>query len=158
MSSVARFSRRDLGGNPSGAVAGGLQISADGGQTWTADQSFGDRIPGGLPFTDPPNPLLISHGFPGATGFTVAPNSGPWMVVDQSTGDVYVSTTAHPQRYVAVSQDHAATWGRIEAWDCDEHDGGRPGWPGTYTNRARRMVEWRATAPVSSAAFYAADL
>jgi hypothetical protein len=186
------------------AVDGGLQLSADGGQTWTPDASVGDRISGGLNFTDGPNPFLISHGFPGATGFTLTsngvgdpveasgpdgsiyaggvaahavptatppflsvpqgailvarsadggrifgPNSSvlsdqelqgmvsrgmtpslggigvnpfdrPWMVVDQSTGDVYVSTTAHPQRYVVVSHDHAATWGRIEALDCDE--------------------------------------
>jgi hypothetical protein len=192
------------GGNPLGVVDGGLQISADGGQTWTPDKSVGDRIPGGLSFTDPPNPFLISHGFPGATGFTLSsngagdpveasgpdgsiyaggvaahavrtntfpflsvpqgaimvtrstnggqtfgPNSSvlsdqelqgminrgmspslggigvnpfdrPWMVVDQSTGFVYVSTTAHPERYVAVSRDHAKTWGTIEALDCDE--------------------------------------
>jgi hypothetical protein len=194
-----------MGGNPLGTVIGGLQISADGGQTWTPDDSLGNRISGGLSFTDPPNPFLLSLGQP-ANGFTVDPKSGggdpieasgpdgsiyaggvvanavrtttppaflfvaqgaivvarstdggqtfapnssvlsdqelqgmlsrgmspslggigvnpfdrPWMVVDQSTGDVYVSTTAHPQRYVAVSHDHAATWGRIEAWDCDE--------------------------------------
>lgn len=193
-----------MGGNPLGTVIGGLQISADGGQTWTPDDSLGDRISGGLSFTDPPNPFLIARGQP-ANGFTVNPNSGggdpieasgpdgsiyaggvvanavqtatppflfvaqgaivvarstdggktfapnssvlsdqelpgmisrgmspslggigvnpfdrPWMVVDQSTGDVYVSTTAHPERYVAVSRDHAATWGTIEALDCDE--------------------------------------
>jgi hypothetical protein len=192
------------GGNPLGAVDGGLQVSADGGQTWTPDKSLGDRIPGGLSFTDPPNPFLIANGFPGATGFTLSsngvgdpveatgpdgsiyaggvaahavptnmfpflsvpqgailvarstdggqtfgPNSSvlsdqelqgmigrgmspslagigvnpfdrPWLAVDRSTGDVYVSTTAHPQRYVAVSHDHAATWGTIEALDCDE--------------------------------------
>jgi hypothetical protein len=193
--------------NPGGGltpVDGGLQVSADGGQTWTPDKSLGDRIPGGLKFIDPPNQFLIDNGFPGATGFTLTtngvgdpveangpdgsiyaggvaanavptntfpflsvpqgailvarstdggqtfgPNSHvlsdqelegminrgmspslggigvnpfdrPWMVVDQSTGDVFVSTTAHPQRYVVVSHDHAATWGRIEALDCDE--------------------------------------
>jgi hypothetical protein len=184
-------------------VDGGLQVSVDGGQTWTPDQSVGDRIPGGLSFKDLPNPFLISRGLP-ANGFTLTSNGAgdpieasgpdgsiyaggvaanavptttppflfvaqgailvarstdggktfgqnssvlsdqelqgmisrgmtpslggigvnpfdrPWMVVDQSTGDVFVSTTAHPQRYVAVSHDHAATWGRIEALDCDE--------------------------------------
>ena len=64
------------GGNPLGTVDGGLQISADGGQTWTPDQSLGDRItPGGLSFTDPPNPFLISRGLP-ANGFSVDPKSG----------------------------------------------------------------------------------
>ena len=191
-------------GNVLAAVDGGLQISADGGQSWTADKALGDPPSVPLSFSEGPNPLLISVGFTGATGFTVTanglgdpieasgpdgsiyaggveahavptstppflsvpqgailvsrstdggkafgPNSSvlsdlelqgminrgmspslggigvnpfdrPWMVVDQSTGDVYVSTTAHPQRYVAVSHDHAKTWGRIEALDCAE--------------------------------------
>jgi hypothetical protein len=191
-------------GNALAAVDGGLQMSADGGQSWTADKALGDPPSVPLRFSEGPNPLLISVGFTGATGFTVIANgvgdpieaSGPdgsiyaggveahavptstppflsvpqgaivvsrstdggktfgpnnsvlsdlelqgminrgmspslggigvnpfdrpWMVVDRSTGDVYVSTTAHPQRYVAVSHDHAKTWGRIEALDCDE--------------------------------------
>ena len=191
-------------GNVLASVDGGLQVSADAGQTWTPDKALGDRISGGLSFTEGPNQFLIDHGFPGATGFTsttggvgdpieasgpdgsiyaggvaahavptstfpflsvpqgailvsrstdggrtFGPNSSvlsdlelqgmiergmspslggigvnpfdrPWMVVDQSTGDVYVSTTAHPERYVVVSRDHAATWGRIEALDCNE--------------------------------------
>jgi hypothetical protein len=192
------------GGNPLGVVDGGLQVSVDGGQTWTPDSSVGDRIPGGLSFVDPPNPflsqILISHNLPAADGFKLTSNGAgdpieasgpdgsiyaggvaanavattmppflfvaqgailvarstdggktfghnssvlsdqelqgmisrgmspslggigvnpfdrPWMVVDQSTGDVVVSTTAHPQRYVAVSHDQAATWGGSKRW------------------------------------------
>jgi hypothetical protein len=191
-------------GNVLAAVDGGLQMSSDGGRSWTADKALGDPPSVPLSFSEGPNPLLISVGFTGATGFTVTanglgdpveasgpdgsiyaggveahavatstppflsvpqgailvsrstdggktfgPNSSvlsdlelqgminrgmspslggigvnpfdrPWMVVDQSTGDVYVSTTAHPQRYVAISRDHARTWGRIEALDCNE--------------------------------------
>ena len=52
--------------------------------------------------------------------FGVNPYDRPWMVVDQTTGAVYVSTTGHPERYVAVSHDKARTWGRVEALDCEE--------------------------------------
>jgi hypothetical protein len=183
------------------AVNGGLQVSRDGGKTWSADKAL--HTSG---FSEGPNPYLIAHGQPTATGFTLTTNgvgdpieaSGPdgsiyaggvlahttptgpppfgfsvpqggiavarstnggrtfgrisavltdedvqgmvsrgmnpkgistfgvipfdrpWMSVDQSTGAVYVSTTGHPQRYVAVSHDHGRTWGRIEALDCDE--------------------------------------
>ena len=191
-------------GNALAAVDGGLQMSSNGGRTWTADKALGDPPSVPISFSEGPNPLLISVGFTGATGFTVTangvgdpieasgpdgsiyaggviahavptstppflsvpqgaivvsrstdggktfgPNSSvlsdlelqgminrgmtpslggigvnpfdrPWMVADRSTGAVYVSTTAHPQRYVAVSHDHARTWGRIEALDCDE--------------------------------------
>jgi len=183
------------------AVNGGLQVSHNGGKTWTADRAL--HTSG---FKDAPNPYLLAHGFPGATGYTsttngvgdpieasgpdgsiyaggvlanavppgpapfnftvaqggiavarsadsgrtfgpisavltdqelqgmvsrgmnpkgigvfgVNPFDRPWITVDQSTGAVYVSTTAHPQRYVVVSHDKARTWGRIEALDCDE--------------------------------------
>jgi hypothetical protein len=191
------------GGNPLGAVDGGLQMSVNGGQTWSPDKALGDPPSAPLSFSEGPNPLLIAHGFP-ANGFsltgsgvgdaveasgpdgsiyaggvftravptttfpflsvpqgaivvarstdggkTFGPNSAvlsdmelqgminrgmspslggigvnpfdrPWLVVDQSTGDVYLSTTAHPERYVAVSRDHAKTWERIQALDCDE--------------------------------------
>ena len=65
---------------------------------------------------------MVSRGMTpkGIGSFGVIPFDRPWMVVDQSTGAVYVSTTGHPQRYVAVSHDHGRTWGRIEALDCDE--------------------------------------
>ena len=56
----------------------------------------------------------------GIPSFGVIPFDRPWIAVDQSTGAVYVSTTGHPQRYVAVSHDKARTWGRIQALDCDE--------------------------------------
>jgi hypothetical protein len=190
-------------GNVLGVLDGGLQMSSDGGRTWTPDKALGDPPSVPLSLTEGPNPLLIAHGFPanGITlssngvgdpieasgpdgsvyaggvatravttntfpflrvpqgaivvsrstngGETFGPNSSvlsdlelqgminrgmspslggigvnpfdrPWMVVDPSTGDVYVSTTGHPERYVAVSHDHAATWGRIEALDCNE--------------------------------------
>jgi hypothetical protein len=183
------------------AVNGGLQVSNDGGKTWTADRPL--KTSG---YSEGPNPYLIANGFPTATGFTltingvgdpieadgpdgslyaggvlahttspgpppfnftvpqgaiavarsanggrtfgrisavfsdqelqgmvsrgmnpkgiasfgVNPFDRPWIAADQSTGAVYVSTTAHPQRYVTVSHDKARTWGRIEALDCDE--------------------------------------
>jgi len=50
----------------------------------------------------------------------VIPYDRPWIAVDQSNGTVFVSTTGHPQRYVAVSKNKAKTWGEIEALDCDE--------------------------------------
>ena len=183
------------------ALNGGLQVSHDGGKTWTAEQAV--HTSG---HSEGPNPYLIAHGQPGATGFTLTQNgvgdpieaSGPdgsiyaggviahatppgpppfnftvpqgaiavsrstdggrtfgpigyvlsdldlpamigrgmtpiglgafgvipfdrpWMVVDQASDAVYVSTTGHPQRYVIVSHDHGRTFGRIEALDCDE--------------------------------------
>jgi hypothetical protein len=183
------------------AVNDGLQVSHDGGKTWTADKAL--HTSG---YSEGPNPYLMAHGQPTATGFTstvngvgdpieangpdgtlyaggvlahttptgpppfgfsvpqggiavvrstdggrtfspisvvlgdqnvegmvgrgmnprgistfgVIPFDRPWIAVDQSTGAVYVSTTGHPQRYVAVSHDKGRTWGRIEAFDCDE--------------------------------------
>jgi len=183
------------------AVPGGLQVSFDGGRTWTPD----DRPLPTRGYSEGPNAFLLAHGQAGAVGFTlrsdgvgdpieaagpdgsiyaggvmayaapggpppfditvdqgaiavfrsanggrsfgrlhavlsdqdlagmvrrgmhptvggfgVNPFDRPWMVVDQSTGAVYVSTTAHPERYVVVSEDKARTWGRVEALDCDE--------------------------------------
>jgi hypothetical protein len=64
---------------------------------------------------------MVNRGMtPQVTGFGVNPFDRPWIVVDQSNGKVYVSTTAHPQRYIAASNDKAKTWGTIEALDCDE--------------------------------------
>ena len=183
------------------AVNGGLQVSHDGGKTWTADRAL--HTSG---YSEGPNPYLIAHGQPGGdrlhpdherrwgsdrgerarrldlrrrrvgphhpdgpatlwlqcpprrdrggpvdgrrsdlqsdqcrlerpdvqgmvgrgmtpkgiSTFGVIPFDRPWMAVDQSTGAVYVSTTGHPQRYVAVSHDDGRTWGRVEAFDCDE--------------------------------------
>jgi hypothetical protein len=182
-------------------VGGGLQLSRDGGTTWSADRSLPTKG-----YTEGPNQYLLAQGKTNATGFTldtngvgdpieaagpdgsiyaggvlahaappgpppfnftvpqgaiavfrstnggrtfgplravmsdqelqgmvsrgmnpkgipsfgVNPFDRPWIAVDQSTGAVYVSTTAHPQRYVVVSRDKARTWGRIEALDCDE--------------------------------------
>ena len=184
------------------AVPGGLQVSFNGGKTWSAD----NRPLHTSGYSEGPNPYAIAHGFPGATGFTLTTNGSgdpieasgpdgsiyaggvfvhsvspgpppfnftvpqggiavfrstnggrsfgplsavltdqdlqgmvnrgmnpqpigafgvnpydrPWMVVDQTTGVVYVSTTGHPERYVAVSHDKARTWGRVEALDCEE--------------------------------------
>jgi hypothetical protein len=96
---------------PQGAIA--VLRSTDGGRT------FG-RLSAVLSDLDLQG--MFSRGMePMAEGsFGVVPFDRPWMVVDQSTGAVYVSTTGHPERYVAVSHDHARTWGRIEALDCDE--------------------------------------
>ena len=63
---------------------------------------------------------MVQRGMhPSLGGFGVNPFDRPWISVDQSNGDVYISTTAHPERYVAVSHDHAQTWGPVEALDCD---------------------------------------
>jgi hypothetical protein len=112
-----------------GAIA--VSRSTDGGRTFApisavlSDQELEGMVGRGM------NP----KGFP---GFGVNPFDRPWITVDQSTGDVYVSTTAHPQRYVAVSHDKSRTWGRVEALDCDEatppdanHDVTCTAYPGT---------------------------
>jgi hypothetical protein len=63
---------------------------------------------------------MVQRGMhPSVGGFGVNPFDRPWISVDQSNGDVYISTTAHPERYVAVSHDNARTWGKVEALDCD---------------------------------------
>jgi hypothetical protein len=86
--------------------------STDGGKTFLPNSSV---------LSDQELSGMISRGMtPSLDGIGVNPFDRPWMVVDQSTGDVYVTTTAHPQRYVAVSHDQATSWGRIEALDCDE--------------------------------------
>jgi hypothetical protein len=96
---------------PQGAIA--VSRSPDGGRTFgrisavLSDQELQGMVNRGM------NPM-------GIASFGVNPFDRPWITVDQSTGAVYVSTTAHPQRYVAVSHDKARTWRRIEALDCDE--------------------------------------
>jgi hypothetical protein len=92
-----------------GAIA--IARSTDGGRNFGATSSvLGDQ-----------NLLsMVQRGMhPSLGGFGVNPFDRPWVSVDQSNGEVYVSTTAHPERYVAVSHDHAQTWGTIEALDCD---------------------------------------
>ncbi len=109
------FDDEDQGGNtlgfdvPQGAI--GVARSTDGGRTFGPSSSvLGDQDLLGM----------VQRGMhPSLGGFGVNPFDRPWMSVDQSTGDVYVSTTAHPERYVAVSHDHAQTWGPVEALDCD---------------------------------------
>jgi hypothetical protein len=51
------------------AVDGGLQVSHDGGKTWTADRAL--HTSG---YSEGPDPYLIAHGFPTATGFTLKIN------------------------------------------------------------------------------------
>lgn len=92
---------------------GGVAVarSTDGGKT------FG---PTSTVLTDQELLGMVQRGMhPSLGGFGVNPFDRPWISVDQSTGDVYVSSTAHPEYYVAVSHDHAQTWGPVEALDCD---------------------------------------
>jgi len=92
-----------------GAIA--VARSTDGGKT------FG---PASSVLSDQDLLGMVQRGMhPSVGGFGVNPFDRPWISVDQSNGDVYISTTAHPERYVAVSRDHAATWGPVEALDCD---------------------------------------
>src|SRR5262249_31855500 len=96
---------------PQGAIA--VARSANSGR------SFG---PISAVFSDQELQGMVSRGMnpKGIPALGVNPFDRPWIAADQSTGAVYVSTTAHPQRYVTVSHDKARTWGRIEALDCDE--------------------------------------
>ena len=48
------------------AVPGGIQVSNNGGKTWTADRPL--HTSG---YSEPSNPFLLAHGFPTATGFTL---------------------------------------------------------------------------------------
>jgi hypothetical protein len=94
---------------PQGGIA--VARSTDGGKT------FG---PTSTVLTDQELLGMVQRGMhPSLGGFGVNPFDRPWISVDQSNGDVYISTTAHPERYVAVSHDHAQTWGPVEALDCD---------------------------------------
>ncbi len=96
---------------PQGGIA--VARSANGGRTFGAISAV---------LTDQELQGMVDRGMTpkGIPTFGVNPFDRPWITVDQSNGAVYVSTTAHPQRYVAVSRDKAKTWGRIEALDCDE--------------------------------------
>jgi hypothetical protein len=100
-----------------GAIA--VVRSTDGGRTFGPTSSvLGDQDLLGM----------VQRGMrPSLGGFGVNPFDRPWISVDQSNGDVYVSTTAHPERYVAVSHDHAQTWGPVEALDCDPLPSPNPG-------------------------------
>jgi hypothetical protein len=109
------YDDEDQGGNTlgfevdQGAIA--VARSTDGGKT------FG---PTSTVLSDQELLGMVQRGMhPSLGGFGVNPFDRPWISVDQSNGDVYISTTAHPERYVAVSHDHASTWGPVEALDCD---------------------------------------
>jgi hypothetical protein len=100
---------------PQGAIE--VSRSTDGGLTFATNSSV---------LSDLELPGMISRGMSPSTapgqgiGIGVNPFDRPWIAVDQSTGVVYISGTAHPQRYVVASHDKAQTWSRIEAVDCDE--------------------------------------
>ena len=83
---------------PQGGIA--VARSSNGGRT------FG---PISVVLTDQELQGMNSRGMTpkGIGNFGVNPFDRPWIAVDQSTGAVYVSTTAHPQRYVAVSPTRA---------------------------------------------------
>jgi hypothetical protein len=100
---------------PQGAIE--VSRSTDGGLTFAPNSSV---------LSDLELQGMINRGMNPSTapgqgiGIGVNPFDRPWIAVDQSTGVAYVSTTAHPQRYVVASHDKAQTWSRIEALDCDE--------------------------------------
>jgi hypothetical protein len=100
---------------PQGAIE--VSRSTDGGLTFAPNSSV---------LSDMELQGMINRGMNPSTapgqgiGIGVNPFDRPWIAVDQSTDVVYISTTAHPQRYVVASHDKAQTWGRIEALDCDE--------------------------------------
>ena len=109
------------------AVGGGLQVSNDGGKTWTADRPL--HTSG---FTEAANPYLIAHGFPTATGYTATTNGvGDPIEASGPDGSIYAGgVLAHttpggpapfnftvPQGGIAVarSTDGGRTFGRITA-------------------------------------------
>ena len=100
---------------PQGAIE--VSRSTDGGLTFAPNSSV---------LSDLELPGMINRGMSPSfklgqgIGIGVNPFDRPWIAVDQSTGVVYISTTAHPERYVVASHDKAQTWGQIEALDCDE--------------------------------------
>jgi hypothetical protein len=100
---------------PQGAIE--VSRSTDGGVTFAVNSSV---------LSDLELPGMISRGMSPSTapgqgiGIGVNPFDRPWIAVDQSSGVVYISGTAHPQRYLVASHDKAQTFGRIEALDCDE--------------------------------------
>jgi len=121
------------------AANGGLQVSNDGGKTWTADRPL--HTSG---YSEPANPYLIAHGFPSATGYTSTTNgvgdpieaSGP----DGSiyAGGVMVNTTPRgpppfnftvPQGGIAVarSSNGGRTFGPISAVLTDQEVQGMVG-------------------------------
>ena len=67
------------------AVNGGLQVSNDGGKTWTADRAL--HTSG---YSEGPNPYLIAHGQPTATGFTLTTNGvGDPIEASGPDGSIY---------------------------------------------------------------------
>jgi hypothetical protein len=95
---------------PQGAIV--VSRSTDGGLTFAPNSSV---------LSDMELQGMVNRGMsPSTVGFGVNPFDRPWIAVDQSTGAVYISGTAHPQRYVVASHDNAQTFGRVEPLDCDE--------------------------------------
>ena len=114
------------------AVDGGLQASHDGGKTWTADRPL--HTSG---FKDAPNPYLIAHGFPTATGYTSTTNgAGDPIEASGPDGSIYAGgVLAHttpggpppfnftvPQGGIAVarSSNGGRTFGPISAVLTDQ--------------------------------------
>jgi hypothetical protein len=95
---------------PQGAIV--VSRSTDGGLTFAPNSSV---------LSDMELQGMVNRGMsPSTVGFGVNPFDRPFIAVDQSTGVVYITGTAHPERYVVASHDKAQTWGLIEALDCDE--------------------------------------
>ena len=68
------------------AVPGGLQVSFNGGKTWSAD----NRPLHTAGYSEGPNPYAIAHGFPGATGFTLTTNGiGDPIEASGPDGSIY---------------------------------------------------------------------
>ena len=68
------------------AVPGGLQVSFNGGKTWSAD----NRPLHTSGYSEGPNPYSIAHGFPGATGFTLTTNgAGDPIEASGPDGSIY---------------------------------------------------------------------
>ena len=114
------------------APNGGLQVSHDGGKTWTADRPL--HTSG---YSEGANPYLIAHGFPAATGFTSNINgAGDPIEASAQDGSLYAGgVLAHtapggpppfnftvPQGGIAVarSSNGGRTFGPISAVLTDQ--------------------------------------
>ena len=94
------------------AVNGGLQVSHDGGKTWTVDRAL--HTSG---YSEGPNPYLIAHGQPTATGFTLTTNGvGDPIEASGPDGSMYAGgVLAHTTRRVrhplaSVSRKAGSRW------------------------------------------------
>jgi len=114
------------------AEHGGLQVSHDGGKTWTADRPLPTSG-----YSEGPNPFLIARGMTGATGFTLTTDGvGDPIEGSGPDGSIYAGgVLAHtaspgpppfnftvPQGAIAVarSSDGGRTFGPISAVLSDQ--------------------------------------